>query len=61
MLSACGGTGPAPFGDRSTRFAKAAGERLPVVLRMAEAFSSRRAPYAPMLLLQESRDFAADG
>lgn len=40
-LSARGGLGPAPFGDRSARFAKPLANDFRVVLSMAEAFSSR--------------------
>jgi hypothetical protein len=40
-LSARGGLGPAPFGDRSVRFAKQLANDFRVVVSMAQAFSSR--------------------
>jgi hypothetical protein len=83
MLPARGGIGPAPFDNRSARFAKPLANDFPglrqrscrplgwdersfarcliAVLPMAEAFSSRRALYAPMLLPQDSRYSAAPG
>ena len=60
-LSAFGGLGLAPFGDRSARFAKLLANDFWVVLSMAKAFSSRRAPYVPMLLPRDSRYSAAPG
>ena len=52
-LSACGRLGAVPFGYRSARFAKPLANDVRVVLGMAEAFSSHRAHYAPMLLPQD--------
>ena len=60
-LSLCGGLCPAPFGDRLARFASRRRTTFWVVLGMAEGFSSRRAPYAPMLLPQDSQYSAAPG
>jgi hypothetical protein len=52
-LSARGGLGSAPLGIDAARFATPLANDVRILLDMAEPFSSRRAPYAPMLLPQD--------